>query len=365
MHFFHIAQPELAPASGSNAPTPRLESTCAVSDKVLTTFPFRYAVRATVPVVTTISLLMALADGRQAAPSLSALAFLPLGCWIVGVAGLWQSWPRVAGTTLVAPWAWSGAALTAVAVVEVGLLAGQGNVSPSSAGHLRFLAAACTFCPVVALLGAKRPQDRAWQFIVLTLWVVIVMPVGEALLNRPGAALVLHPGRLGFLLTLVGVGMANRLATRAWPAGLLWGLGQILLLAEHVNALPVQASGARAACSGLALLAGALLWPMYRRPVMAAGDALQRLWLDFRDAFGTVWSLRVLQRFNAAAQQQRHGLHLTWHGPALSSKDNESSAMAIPDAGDTIPRDLRMLLLRFVSSDWIDARAGGTTDHTS
>ena len=41
---------------------------------------------------------------------------------------------------------------------------------------LDFAAAMIVFCPAMALLGAKRPQDKPWQLIVLSLWGILALP---------------------------------------------------------------------------------------------------------------------------------------------------------------------------------------------
>lgn len=305
--------------------------------------PFRHLRLAIVLIVTTIALVMA-----------------------CGWLGLARSWPRIVGATLVASWAWSGLAITLVGLTEIFLTLRWQEASPAHAAHLRYLAAASTFCPVMALLGAKRPQHRAWQFIVLTLWVVLVMPVGESLLNRPGAELTLHPGRVFFLVLLAAMGVSNRVATNAWLPATLWGAGQAALLAEHL-APAVAPAPASAAWLGLVLLCGALLWPMCRRATDSrAAGSIERLWLDFRDAFGVVWSLRVMERFNAAVEQQGQHQKLAWHGLAptdeLKAANLGADAVSEPAQRPDVPRDLRMLLLRFVSPAWIEARVLPTTE---
>lgn len=284
---------------------------------------------------------------------MAVVAALAVGWW-----GLARARRRLHGTTLLAPWAWSGVALTAVAGTEIALRLSHHWADDPLAGHLRYLAGVATCCPPLALLGAKRPQNRAWQFIVFSLWVVLAMPVGEALLNRPGSELVLHAGRRWFLALLIAMGAANRLATPVWPVGALYAAAQTLLLWDQLPLLD-NAGGASWPLAGLALLAAAVAWPLCRSPNPQAAS-LDRLWLDFRDAYGSVWALRVMERFNSTADQQGHGRRLTWHGFTVA--ELKARTPATPGAEGALPRDLRMLLLRFVSPEWIADRVRRTSD---
>ena len=110
---------------------------------------------------------------------------------------------------------------------------------------LRFAAAMATFCPLMALLGAKRPQDRAWQFIVFSLWIVLSLPSFEWLLF--GGVAEIHPARFWFLVVLTLIGATNGLTTRYWPSGLLFAGGQLALLVPFLTSgqvpLPEEVAG--------------------------------------------------------------------------------------------------------------------------
>jgi hypothetical protein len=83
---------------------------------------------------------------------------------------------KLRGTTLVGSQVWLGTCLVAVAAVDIWQTLAVERANASAAEPLRFFAATLTFCPLMALMGAKRPQDRAWHFIVLSLWVVLALP---------------------------------------------------------------------------------------------------------------------------------------------------------------------------------------------
>ena len=80
------------------------------------------------------------------------------GTALVGVVA---ALPRLRGTTLVAPASWAVLACLAVTVVEAALAGTGSTTTPAQAGIYRYLAGVTAFCPLLALLGAKRPQDRA------------------------------------------------------------------------------------------------------------------------------------------------------------------------------------------------------------
>ncbi|HEY2841351.1 MAG TPA: hypothetical protein VGJ26_19495, partial [Pirellulales bacterium] len=93
---------------------------------------------------------------------------------------------QLRGTTLTAPLAWGGLALTAICGVELLALAAGEESAIEWLQSARFVAAVSSLCPAIALLGAKRPQSRAWQFIVLTLLGILALPALFSLLLHYG-----------------------------------------------------------------------------------------------------------------------------------------------------------------------------------
>src|SRR5262245_21972391 len=87
-------------------------------------------------------------------------------CAALAAASLIRGWAGLRDTTLVGAWVWALGSIVAVATAEIS----------TASEPLKFAAAALTLCPAVAVLGAKRPQDRAWHWIVLSLWVVVCVP---------------------------------------------------------------------------------------------------------------------------------------------------------------------------------------------
>jgi len=271
-------------------------------------------------------------------------------------------WKRknLRGTTLTPAWWW--------AVVAV--LGGGGAVlliacydQPRWAPAVQFAAACLSFCPSMEILGAKRPQHTAWTFITASLWVVLVLPSAEQVLFQPTQPLEIHDARSFFLLVLMGVCLVNHLPTRFWLPALLLTAAQAAALQPQ---LPLLAGWGELSlapvvsliCGGLAVLLTMLWLPDFHSYPQTAGapqetdaqetdaqapDAadlgntnaatnaatnavedtpdgrvrpvsLNRVWRDFRDCYGALWSARMLQRVEIAAQQQKWPITLIWTG---------------------------------------------------
>ena len=107
----------------------------------------------------------------------------------------------------------------------------------------------------------------------------------------------------------------------------------------------------------LGLAAIVLAWGLQAAglPRGKAAAPLDRVWLDFRDAFGVVWSLRVAERVNSTAAMVGWPVTLGWHGfrgpEGFSDGVSEMSAAVVEEM-------LRAPLRRFVSPEWIDQRLG-------
>ncbi len=77
----------------------------------------------------------------------------------------------------------------------------------------------------------------------------------------------------------------------------------------------------------------------------------ERLWFWFRDNWGVVWALRVLERFNRAAEVSRWPIRLTWFG--LMPIVAQDPTQAAPSPGET-EAAFRNLMVRFVQSWRLD-----------
>jgi hypothetical protein len=277
---------------------------------------------------------------------------------LIAVVSLGWLFRPARATTLAAVWGWSAIAMASVFAVELAIALSR-TMHQEPCGTLRFAAAAATFCPLVALLGAKRPQDRAWQLIVLSFWVILALPAAQAWLLRPDQPMAVHPIWSWFLVVLIFVGASNYLPTRYAIPSLLAAAGQAILVwrqlpwgggsAENtaIDWMPVLGLGLLATAAAVA----AFGWPW---KLDTAREPIERLWRDFCDQFGVVWGLRVAERINTTAVQHGWEVRLTWRGVTRA----DGSPLVSPPPAE-LEQALRPLLSRFVSADWIERRLRG------
>lgn len=265
---------------------------------------------------------------------------------------------QLRGTTAVAPVLWSALALISLCGTEMAVGFSSETVAPAWAASLRYCAAVLTFCPPMALLGAKRPQDGAWQFIVFSLWVILCLPVVRSLLFGMGEMAEIHVALSWFLAILIAIVATNHLLTRFAISSVLFTLGQLILFREFLpgaNLWPsISTASTQLAAIGLfaASLASVYLsWP--RQSLKTITAPLDRVWLDFRDLFGAAWALRVAQRINQSSAMYGWNVRLDWHGITLLEGDAIS-----PVTETAIRESLKTILRRFVSPEWIRARLG-------
>jgi hypothetical protein len=170
----------------------------------------------------------------------------------------------------------------------------------------RYLALALTGCAGVAVLGARRPGIVAWNFVIVGLLVVLLLPLGEA--HILGTPLRLGTFRTVFLASLLGVTVINYLPTRLGVGAALLGVGCGLALARLTDDLPqseleVWSVGLAPWLGWLGLVAG--------RQRVTPADVL---WRALRDRYGLVWGQRVREQFNRAAANAGLACELRWTG---------------------------------------------------
>lgn len=264
------------------------------------------------------------------------------------------------GTTLVGPWLWGGISGTLMTLASLATLptlkADDGLIS-----LLTYAAAVSTLCPMVALLGARRPQHSAWQFVVATLYAILLVPAVQG--GRAGGGFVIDAPWSWFMLGLIGVGFLNLLPTRFWPAVVALAIGQLSMLSPYLFSIaaPTWAPQQTRLLVGISLLILSLFLLRWRAAVVLRSPAwrdcepLDRLWLDFRDAFGVLWALRVQQRVNAAAAQYGWPVALSWDG--FYDRLSNQPATAMPaEIRAGVEHVMRTVLWRFMSPQWMAER---------
>lgn len=172
----------------------------------------------------------------------------------------------------------------------------------------------------VAVLGARRPHLLAWNFVVLGLLGVMLLPMVEAWLLGVSS---LDGLRRVFLFATLAISVVNYVPTRLGLGALSFGVGCGLLLYESVAGNPEFRGAAQMAV----LLAPLLAWlPL---ELGAASSPLDRTWRAFRDRYGLVWGQRVREQFNASAKHRCWPIVLTWRGFVESEAVGDETRLEI------------------------------------
>jgi hypothetical protein len=274
---------------------------------------------------------------------------------VVGLAVLISRRAVIRRTTLGSAWWWAVLALAAwcgveLAAARAGTIAEAAQWSP-----LRMGAVALSFCPVIALIGAKRPQHKAWNLVVFSLWAIVALPAVEAVLVHRSTRVEMGATRSWFLWIMVALTPINLLPTRYWLAALSVATSQIVALSPYLalihRPLSPEPSWVGLQIGALALVSG---WLTSRRAT-AAANPFDRLWLDFRDTMGLLWALRVQERLDSAAAQYGWDFEITWNG--FRTRTGNAPLDAIdPAIEPSLRTTFSGLLRRFVAHEWIAER---------
>jgi hypothetical protein len=291
--------------------------------------------------------------------------------WSLGAWPLWL-WMlrRVVRTTLVPAWCWAGVSLAGICGFFLALKLDGRWADSLTAQALYFILAVGTCCPLIAVYGAKRPQHRVWQWIVLSLWAILALPAGESLLFQRD--LDIGTVRSWFLLILIVWGMLNYLFTRLALSSILMAVGQWLMLGSYLPlpVPPIPPFVANAPWLAVTLVSCLLFLLSGWLGRKSAGTSWNTVWRDFRDLYGAVWALRVLQRFNAMAEASAWPVRLQWSGfvsTKVSSQPTDGPLLVESVTNNLPPdaaREIHSLLRRFVATDWIGDRREKTTQRS-
>jgi hypothetical protein len=259
-----------------------------------------------------------------------------LALMVAGLLPLGLAWRANRGTSLTHALGWA-----IVSWLGWGLAVFFGDIDQGGMEPARYCALCLTGCAGIAVLGARRPQVFAWNFVVLGLFAVMTLPLWEAMF------LGTHPVdglRIFFVAATIAVGVVNYLPTRLAPAALL------LLVAMAAEIVALYAADWLFAAGGLwiahLLLMSApwLAWICLAERRAPRSD-FDRLWLSFRDHWGLVWSQRVREQFNHAAVHAGWPVHLYWQGLVL----HEADAVVTPGDREKMLETLRAVLQRFLA----------------
>jgi hypothetical protein len=166
-----------------------------------------------------------------------------------------------------------------------------------------YLALALTACAGIAVLGARRPGYKAWNFVVGGLFLALCRPF-LAGFGEPR----LEPAHLVFLALVLTVGVGNYLPTRGGLAALLlavWCGVEVARLGEWVT-VPEGA---------MPMFLALVPWVWHYRLVsMTAATECDRSWNRFREGFGFLWAQRMREQFNRSATNASVPMELHWSG---------------------------------------------------
>jgi hypothetical protein len=273
------------------------------------------------------------------------MQLLLLVVWSSGLYPLAHTWLANRYTSLFAAIQWTLIAWFGWGLVIASRLAWPGRDDSSAA----YLALSLTGCAAVAVLGARRPQVTAWNFVLLALLAVDLLPVAEGFIS--GGAPDLGMLRVICVAGTVAVGVVNYLPTRFALTAILVALAagaHILLIASDSSPkwpLPVEKSAA----FEISIVPWVALGTMRRR--IGVRSEFDAVWLDFRDRFGFVWGQRVREQFNNSAVHAGWPVILRWQGLRLV----KGAALPDPKAQVDMVQTLRALLKRFQAEEGVNA----------
>ena len=287
---------------------------------------------------------------------------LLLGTLIPG-AVLVAARPALRQTTLLTAWNWMLAAW--LLWVASAVVLARPTTSPEARAQWLYATAVISLCPGIAVLGAKRPGSGVWTLFIL---VPLVFVLGWPALtvwrwDGPRLLAVETPVLVGFGLVLV-MGTGNYLGTRFGLGAALYAAAVVLLV------LPVAAHGPPwfrstwgsvpgTVLAAIPLFFGASLSARRCASGAAAADPLDRLWGEFRDRFGIVWSRRLQERLQQEARRegwpaQVGPFGLEWAEGITSDQRSRTR--------ERFEHHLRWLLRRFVEEPRIEAWLSGRAD---
>jgi hypothetical protein len=197
-------------------------------------------------------------------------------------------------------------------------------------------------CTAVAVLGARWPGAHAWNFVMLGLVAVLLLPLLEGAARHGG--LTVGTPRQVFLAALIAVGILNYLPTRLAPAALAIAVavaGEFYQMGSAPGEAAVENVVSLTRLGFPAALWTGFLQIRFRPPAPSQFDLL---WLDFRDRFGMFWSQRLREQFNRSAENAGWPVILRWVGLRLKGP------MPSADVQTQIVAVLRSLLKRFIAA---------------
>jgi hypothetical protein len=272
------------------------------------------------------------------------------------------AWGWARGTALRPALVWILLAIILGAIAQIASMVEPLAGGRPTAGRVIYVAVLALLAALVSVLNARSPGGRVWAGLMVLLVVVFMIPWLEeqTRLRRAARLTQLHlesPWTVFYGL-LVVVGLTNYLPTRFGVAAACLAVGFLL---EYLGLTQVEWPAPRRATMGcwVSWFAVVSAWvarrSSAREPV--ARTPSERLWFWFRDHWGVVWALRVLERFNRSAELARWSIRLSWFGFEPADSLAPDPPPAAPDEAEAV---LRSLVRRFALPWRLDQASGRT-----
>lgn len=278
----------------------------------------------------------------------------------IGWLGLLRLMRTVRHTSLVAAAWWSLWFQTTLTVAAIATIA-KHLVGPGILDQLWYLTAVSSLCPLVAVLGARRGRIVDWSlFVLVPLIVVLEWPaIAEWRRCWNGQRLELEaPSLIAFALVLI-MGAGNFVGTRLTRPAIVWMVTWSLIVWTFSGSFG-QNRVPREPVYSYLVISLLVFWAAVAKAVARKSNATgwDKVWQDYRNLFGTVWSFRLMTRINEVAQRDQWPWTLTADGFRLVSLGMEYPGD--PATDPRVDQTMRWLLKQFVDPEWIDARVGAT-----
>jgi hypothetical protein len=278
---------------------------------------------------------------------------------VVLVISAWSlvlAWRAVRGTALRPALVWAILGLALALVSQAAALTQPLATGRPLAERFTYLCVLALLAALGSVLNARTPGGKAWAGLMALLVVVFLIPwlEDQTRLRRATALTPLHldaPWTIFYGL-IVLVAVTNYLPTRFGLSAAALG---ILFILEYLALLPTPwPASLRGVISSWIGWTLALALEFARASARRAPPArcnCERLWFWFRDNWGVVWALRVLERFNRAAEVSHWPVRLTWFGLVPLSGE---AAVLPPPSPEELETTFRNLMKRFAESRVLD-----------
>ena len=272
---------------------------------------------------------------------------------ILAVIPLRKAWRATSGTALRPALVWGGLSIGLCVLAQIVAFGESSALGRPRSDQWIYLSVLAALAGLLTVLNARTPGGGAWAILMSLLVLVFLLPwlegAGLARQRDGWDRLRLATPWTYFFAILVFAAITNYLPTRHGPAACVALSGFVLAgLGASRTDWSHQVRGQAWAwvpwCWTLAIFLADFL---AKFPPTKPHDALSRVWLWFRDGWGTVWALRTKERFNRTAELASWPIRLDWGG--VVSTDGSPSPVLPDEAVATFAS----LLRRFADSETI------------